>query len=230
MSYLKKEDIQNFLDVRGLSYDLLRKLFLKEPTKELLYVLQSGVIKNFPFIDEHPLIKEGVELVKSFFENDQSEKITDRLHWDYTRMFIGPHEPLAPLWGAAYLNEDRLLFQQETLLVRKSYLKYKFIPQHFGFEADDHLGLELDFNYRLTQILVKHLKKNEHKKFKEVIHDQITFTDKHMLRWLPLLKEKIQTHAKYDFYKGIVKILQGFLEIDQDCLGEFLTEKHLQKC
>lgn len=62
-------------------------------------------------------------------------------------MFIGPRELPAPPWESSYLNEDKLLFQEETLQVRMSYLKYNFIPKNYPHEADDHIALELDFMY-----------------------------------------------------------------------------------
>lgn len=227
MAYVEKESIQQLFVARGFSYDVLRRIFLVEPNRNLLLALQSGILKSFPFIDEHLLIREGVDTIHSFFEQYQVDEIYEDLHWDYTRMFIGPYELKAPLWESAYLNKDQLLFQQETIVVRQAYLKYQFLPANFGAEADDHLGLELDFLYQLNRLVKKGLREGNTDKVKDIIHDQIAFLDNHLLRWIPSFKEKVLNHAQYDFYKGIVKILQGFLELDKASLEEFLAEKHL---
>lgn len=145
-------------------------------------------------------------------------------------MFIGPHDPPAPLWESSYTNKEGLLFQTETLIVRQAYLKYSFIPVNLGSEADDHLGLELDFLCQLNNLTKEYLKANNNEKAFEVIHDQIIFLENHLLKWVPQLSEKISTNADYDFYKGMTKILQGFIELDKAILNELADIKDLQVC
>lgn len=213
----------NYYEIRSFAYDLLRCFFLEEPRKDLLRSLQSLDMNNFPFVRDSTLIKEGVDEVSTFFHQYDIDTVFDELHWDYTRMFIGPYEIPAPIWESAYLNKDRLLFQEETLKVRLAYLKYNFLPKNFGNEADDHLGLELDFLFQLNLLTMK--AEDEQCK-KELILDQINFLENHLLKWVPLLKGNILSCAKFDFYKGMVKILQGFLEIDKSCLEDLLTIKN----
>jgi TorA maturation chaperone TorD len=216
----------NLLEIRSFAYDVLRIFFQQEPNLQLLKELEKGhYMKDFPFSDDHYLIQEGVKNILAFFEINEPEKIFEQLHWDYTRMFIGPYELPAPLWESAYLNKDGLLFQKETLMVRQEYLKYNLLPAQFGQEADDHLGLELDFIYQLNQVAMEAIKQGDIAKATEILTDQAKFIEQHLLKWVPLLKEKIITHAKFDFYKGMVKILHGFLEIDQSALEEVVTIK-----
>lgn len=228
MEVAKQQGLANYLSIRGLSYDILRIIFLKEPSKRLLNTLQDReLMGNPPFREEHPLIKEGLNTIKLFFEQNRINKIYDKLHWDYTRMFIGPGILPAPPWESAYLNEDKLLFQRETLLVRKAYLKHNFLPSSLGEQADDHLGLELDFLFQMNKLTIESFESNDEKKY-TLIQDQVSFLNNHLLRWVPLFKERVLAHAEFDFYKGAVKILQGFLEIDKVILEGFLTEKSIQ--
>lgn len=229
MQALADEQLHYYLNARGFSYELLSRIFLKEPNDQLLDVLKEGILNSFPFCEEHKLIEEGISDVEGFFKQNDCE-ISNKLNWDFTRMFIGPYKLKAPLWESAYINKERLLFQTETLLVRREYLKYRLLPVNFGSEADDHLGLELHYLYQLNEMMKESFEKNDIVKVNGMIEDQISFLNDHLLVWVPQLKEKIIEHAKYDFYKGIVKILLGFLMVDKLCLKELLKENQLQKC
>lgn len=219
----------NYLEIRDYAYDILRGIFLLEPTQEQMNILQKEINEDFPFIYEHSLIEEGVTLVIKFYEN-YSTKMLENIQCEYTRLFIGPGKVLAPLWESAYMNEEQLLFQEETLKVRWAYLKYSLATQNIGAEADDHLGLELDFLYQLNTIMKSHQEKEHTKEMNQVIHDQIIFLDEHLLKWVPHLKDRILISAKYGLYKGIAKILHGFLEVDRKGLRELLILKDCQKC
>ena len=83
-------EMQDLLEIRIFAYDILRKLFLSEPTKELVAQFQNGIINFFPFNGEDPEIKEGIDQVPTIFKTFDLDKDFDGLHWDYTRMFIGP--------------------------------------------------------------------------------------------------------------------------------------------
>lgn len=221
--------MQPLLETRIVIYDLMRRSFLEEPTQEFLSFLKAAnVFRNFPFLEESLEIHDGVALVNSFMqENDlTSAEFYDSLHWDYTRMFIGPNRLPAPLWESAYLNKDKLLFQEQTLKVRQAYLKYQLRPKHFMQEADDHLGLELDFMYQLSQQALQALENQDNEKLCELLLDQNQFLQEHLLKWVPNLTQKIVESASLGFYPGLAKILKGYLELDLEALNELLDIKN----
>jgi len=219
------EQMLPLLQVRVFAYDLLRRTFLAEPTKDLLKTVNHvGFIEAFPFVEDSALIGKGVEEVSTYLQNQDvsSEKVYNQLHWDYTRMFIGPYELPAPPWESAFLNKDRLLFQEETLKVRRAYLKYAFLAKDFGHEADDHLGLELDFMYQLSELAKTKLNKQDVVGLMEVLEDQKAFLKEHILLWVPDLCKNIVENAQTQFYKGMAMILEGFIKLDLKALGELL--------
>jgi TorA maturation chaperone TorD len=101
-------------------------------------------------------------------------------------------------------------------------LKYQFLPKYFRQEADDHLGLELDFMYQLSNQALECLKTQEYTRFREVLGDQKDFLQEHLLKWVSDLTEKILASAKLDFYPGMAKILKGYLVVDLEALEELL--------
>jgi putative dimethyl sulfoxide reductase chaperone len=219
------ETIRPLVEVRKYLYDILRWSFLKEPTlNDALFVKEMVSLTEVPFKEESLLISNGVSQIKNFFsQNDINDgEVYSALHWDYTRLFIGPYELPAPPWESAYLNKERLLFQEETLKVRQFYLKYSFLPVEFGHEADDHLGLELDFMFRLNELALEAMGRENHEEVLQLLNDQKLFLEEHLLKWVPQLADKVVENANTDFYRGMAKVLKGFLLLDLRALNELL--------
>ena len=215
------------MEERRFAYDLLRRSFREEPSLPYLEVMtKEDVIESFPFVKENSSINEGVELIKSYVsQHDVFDKeIYEQLHWDYTRMFIGPYTLPAPLWESAYVSEERLLFQEDTLKVRREYFKYNFLPKNYGHEAEDHLGLELDFMFQLNELCITYLVGQDIAALQSVLKDQAAFLSRHLQNFVPRIVLNILNSAETDFYRGLAKVLEGFLETDTDLLKELLAE------
>jgi len=213
------------LEARVFAYDLLRRIFLQEPAQDFLVKLsQNELVLAFPFQEENEDIVQGVQKLAAYLKACSAEGLAqaeyEKLHWEYTRLFIGPHEVAAPPWESVYLNKDKLLFQQETRLVRLAYLKYAFLPLLYQQEADDHIGLECDFMYQLANLAYEKAEANDSTALQEVIQDQAEFLTEHLLLWVPAFAEKVTAHADTVFYQGAVQVLSGFLVVDALILQE----------
>jgi TorA maturation chaperone TorD len=218
--------LRPLLEIRASAYDLLRLTFLAEPTRELVGSLKGGaMLRDFPFMDESVELAKGAGEAADWMSRPQadSDEFYEELHWDYTRMFIGPYELPAPAWESAYCNEERLLFQKETLEVRRAYLRYGYLPKEFGREADDHLGLELDFMFQLSAMAVDRADAEDWAGLADVLRDQKGFLDEHLLQWVPQWSRDVVRSAQTGFYRGMAQVLQGFLGIDREALDEALA-------
>lgn len=215
--------VQNYLQLRTFAYDVLKRVFLAEPTEEFIEQFQNGILEYFPFKEEDLQINEGINLMKEYFQSFDLKEDYHSIHWDYTRMFIGPERVKAPIWESAYLNKDGLLFQEETLVVRRLYLENNFISKQHRVEADDHLGLELDFMHQLSQISLDLMEGDHRKELTKMLENQKSFLTNHLLKWTPAFGKKVEKHANTDFFKGIVKVLNGFLKLDKMVLEELLS-------
>lgn len=220
-------EILNLLEVRIFAYHILKSVFMAEPRKEMISQFKNGIINHFPFKDENNQLKEGIALVNKYFEKFDMDEDFELLHWDYTRMFIGPYELPVHIWESAYTSKDGLLFQEETLEVRRLYLKYNLISKQYDKEADDHLGLELDYMNHLGQLAFNLMKKKKIKEVENILLDQEYFLKNHLLNWTPDFSERVVKNSETGFYQGMAKILNGFLLVDKACLEEILTEVNL---
>lgn len=222
-------DFSNILFAREYAYDILRRFFIEEPSQEFLkYFVQQNMFTQFPFVNDSEGIREGVNDIKEYLEqfdavNNQTH--FDNLHWDYTRMFIGPFELPAPPWESVYVRRDRLLFQESTMNVRKEYKKFGFEASDYNMEADDHIGLELDFMYHLNKLCMKSVEENSPNSINKVnylLTEQQKFLDEHLLKFVSEFTDKVIENADTRFYLGMAKILKHFLNTDSEVLKELL--------
>lgn len=219
------DSTQPLMELRMFIYDTLRRAFLSEPDASFLENIQKVCVsEGFPFQKESKELAEGVAEIGQFLKqlDVANGDSMDRLYWDYTRLFIGPHELPTPPWESAYLSEERLLFQKETLEVRRAYLKYALIAKEFKREADDHLGLELDFMYQLCLLALKGIDEQKSTEVREIIEDQRDFLEKHLLQWVPQLCQDILQNANTSFYRGMAKVLSGALTVDYQATQDLL--------
>ncbi len=224
---ITKDEIIFTLEIREFVYSFLKQVFNAEPSESFVSWINENkeVFDDFPFLNQQKLIKEGIGLISKYIKNNNvvSKEAYEKLHWDFTRLFIGPKTLLAPPWSSAYLNAEGLLFQEETMQVRKTFLKYCLISQKYPHEADDHIGLELDFMGRLNQITIDKFVNNEVEQLRELLIDQKSFLQEHLLKWIPQFTNNMAVNAKTNFYCGMGKLLYGFILIDVEIICELVN-------
>lgn len=207
-------------EARIFLYSMLKHVFYAEPNKELVDVVSNKeFIEDVPFTDENQLMAQGMEDIYLYFDEDFGHDGAFKdLCWDYTRMFVGPASLPAPPWESAYLTEDRLLFQESTLDVRRAYLKYNFIVKNYLREPDDHIGSELDFMCRLCQLYIDNI--DECSIAVQIINDQKAFMEEHFARWVFDFADDVIKYSQTRFYRGMGKVLRGFIQLDREIVSE----------
>lgn len=191
-------------------YNLLRQLFLKEPAKEMINELAKIVPPDEPDNEINNGLKLLVESIRKN-ENKLNEWI-EELALEYARLFLGPKNPPVVPYASFYLSESRSLMTDETIEVRKKYLEVGLAVQDPYTIPDDHIGIELEFIYYLTQKIIENLeqgKREEALKFYKIRYD---FLSVHMASWLPFFADKVIEFSGEDFYKGAAYILRGIIE------------------
>ena len=223
------EDALNIFHARNYAYDILRRFFIEEPSKEYLkpFIYQK-MIELFPFQEESKGIREGIQDIKNYlssFDPVNNSEDYDNLHWDYTRMYIGPFEILVKPYESSYVSNDGLLFQETTMSVRKLYKQFAFQSVDH-LEADDHIGLELDFIFHLNQLCIESCNPDNANALAEVnylLQQQQTFINNHLLKYVKEFTKGTILNADTDFYKGLAKILEHYILIDLNVLNELLN-------
>lgn len=217
-------ELTEVLRAREVAYGLLARLFGEEPDPAFLRELhQQRVFTTFLFAEENEAVREGIQRVAAFLAELETlgDDGFEALRSEYTRLFIGPARLPAPPWESAYLTEERLLFQESTLEVRRAYRKYGLLPRNFPHEADDHVSFELEFMARLCR-----LAQSEDQAVRDqVLADQAAFLHEHLQRWVPAFAQDLEAHASTGFYQGVAGVLKGFLEADAAFMDQLMDAR-----
>ena len=132
--------------------------------------------------------RAGLHLLQAWAQENResisNERLTD-LKTDYTRLFVGIVKPIAPPRVPVYFNENRMIFQEQTIQVRQWYRCLGLEPEKLHKEPDDHIGLELSFLAYLAKLGLQALEENDDVKFEQILQAQRQFISEHPLKWTP---------------------------------------------
>lgn len=194
---------------------VLGKTLLTFPDGQWLQSLASGsIFDESPFALQQPDMKAGLFLLKEWSRLNRVEMPSElfrELRADYTRLFIGPGQVLAPPWESVFVKEGRMIFQEVTLQVREWYLRYNLQPVRLYTEPDDHIGLELTFLAHLAGLGLAALNKQDDAEFAAVVEAQRGFLSEHLLKWAFIWCDQVGVYCRTDFYRGVALVVRGAL-------------------
>jgi len=111
--------MEDDLKAELLVLNLLRQVFLIEPSKKLL----EGIGEIHLDLEEEA-DRTGLKGMRDSVKQNESglHEWTEQLSLEFARLFIGPTPPPAVPYASFYLSETHSLMTEETLAVRKQYL------------------------------------------------------------------------------------------------------------
>ena len=199
-----------------LLLSFLSRAFQTYPDEEWLQSLAAdNVFSEIPLEGAHPDVGFGLLMLQDWSDRNKngiSNEQVDQLKEDYIRMFIGLDEILAPPWESVYFNKGRMVFQEQTLRVRKWYRRFGLETKKLHKEPDDHIGLEMSFLSYLSGAALQSLEENQQKKFEQLLDDQKQFLSQHLLNWGPYWCSLVKINARTDFYQGLAVLTNGILK------------------
>lgn len=132
---------------------------------------------------------------------------------DYTRLFLGPAEPLARPHGSFWLSGEATLMQDSTMEVQNLYQEGGFDLDEELPEVPDHVAVELEFLYLLI------FKQNQaaHAGQAEVLaswaHLQNMFLTRHLGAWIGPFAQAVRRGAETAFYRDLAELTEGFVKM-----------------
>jgi TorA maturation chaperone TorD len=203
---------RDLLAFRQGYYDLLVSLFWKEPHGELLAVLRQGIEDRAGGARHlHPLLGEGWAEIKRFLDAVALDRLAETVADEYTRLFIGPHAPEVHPYESYYLT-GRLL--DRPLASIRRFLLEIGIEKDGGYaEPEDCLAFELETMRRLIARQRSATDRDEESRW---LNYQAAFLKEHLFVWATAAASDLAGAKGAAFYRGVAKLLQGFLEFERD--------------
>jgi DMSO reductase family type II enzyme chaperone len=135
-----------------------------------------------------------------------AEADTDRLRAEYSGLFeVGSQGPPVPI--REDLQTGQLGGTREDIVRFYDYFGYR-LAEKFAW-APDHLSVELEFMHFLCF--------RESEGGPDVLSYQLAqrdFTERHLVRWLPILATAVEQHAGGSLYCRVIQQLRNFVDRD----------------
>lgn len=201
-------------------FNYLARVYLEMPDAGFINgFVSENLFFQWPLFTNDPGMEKGISLMQEFSKKWTPTQIPE-LKLDYTRLFIGFETTLAPPYESVYLSKYHIMFEKQTLEVRRFYEGFGLQVKKKMKEPDDHIGMELLFVAHLCGLVTAEIKKNESHRRIEIIEDLKTFLSTHLLRWIPLFLKRVEEHAAADYFlaaayltRGTVKDISNFLKL-----------------
>lgn len=222
MDIEKKEAVRLLLQGRQYVLTLLHTLFGKEPTREtLLAAASEDSLSTIALFDSGEgsgaaLLMEALRPLQSL-----TDEGLEAIRQEYTKLFLGPEELVAPPWESVYTTKARALFQESTLEVRNWYKRFGYQPAGYPNYPDDHISLMLHFLALLTGEALACLESCA-EGYKNVLKGQKEFAQSHLLNWLPRYEQDMDKSETNLLYPPLTMALCQIMEDDQALLDELI--------
>jgi TorA maturation chaperone TorD len=181
----------------------------------LLSLLDRELFAEAPFASDQPKVVRGLKLLVKWsrdYEDGLPAEAVTALQVDHTQLFSGlAGMPVAP-WESVYFNDERMVFQEQTLDVRAWYRRFGLEAEKLGREPDDHIGLEMSFLAHLARLALEAWQAQDQARFDEILRAQRGFLEEHPLLWAQVWANQVIKHAQTDFYRGLALVTWGALK------------------
>lgn len=214
---MKKSVVIDLLGNYQVLFSYLSEVFLNEPDEDFIHQMTvQKLYFSFPYESEDAVLQKGLNLLRNF--SLQWEKIQiHSLRDEYFRMFHGTEKMLVPPYESVYLSREHLMFEKETLQIRKFYSAYGLRIDKLNIIPDDHIGYELLFIAYLAKLAVEAIQTDNEEDFEKIKSDILSFLAEHPLKWIDSFTELLNKHAQGFYFRGNSMLLKFLIyQISED--------------
>jgi len=193
-------------DALAAAFGTLGRLHRQSPDRETLAALRG-------LLDEWPLphtddARAGLDRMRRSAELHET---VEAIRSDHDRLYgVSATAAVAP-YESVQRGIDRLVFDQETHVVRAVYRRFGLSAPNLHREPDDHIGLEFDFVAHLMLRVLDEVSRDPGDP-QVPLSAARAFLDEHLLMWAPAMLAEAVSLAHTEFMAGVALLSRGALE------------------
>jgi len=212
------------LEGRSAFYRTLSGLYYRTLTQEQIDALSATDFSEFGADD--PLLTEGFDDIRRYLRK-RNTGTRQELAVDYTSAFEGTKafkgERAVP-YESVYLSETGLLNQEPRNEVYRTYKKSAVRLREGVNLPEDHLSFEFEFMAIMSGRAIDLLQGGQTDEAIKNLELQKTFLQDHILSWFKQFADRATLVLKTRFYRGVLKITEGYLALDFETLEDLIAE------
>ena len=203
----------NKLDAFSAAFAVLASLHL-QPAKDDTASSMRNMIGQWPLPLEGDT-KEGAREISHSTDEDEDARWQDQneVYGIAAGAKVAPYE-------SVHRGTDGLVFDEQTLQVRKFYAALGYEAPRMGHDPDDHIGLELDFLSKATLAVLDELDANQPERAQAALDLAAAFTFEHVAAWAPQMLASAAEAATTHWLTGVQKLTCGTLAQWQNALQQ----------
>ncbi len=179
---------------------------------ECYYLPDKGLIESLSGLDT----KKG-QIFSNLAKHCPRISDIDSLTVDYSKLFVGPYELLAPPYGSVYLEDKSRVMGNSTVDVKKRYAEEGL---NIGLkEAPDRIAIELEFMYFLIFKEVEAIRISDSRTAASYLKKQKAFLEAHLGVWVSEFAYNVEANAQTAFYKNLARITKSFIRKESENLS-----------
>jgi len=205
---ITKEELNNRIEL----YALISRLMLMEVDDEFLHVIES----NEDILNLFPNFKEW----KKREELSKKEMIEQHLNVDFTNLFLLHLVP----YESFYTRDDQMIESgsDNPLIDLYNALDFKVETKEARVVSADHIGVELEFMYMLSQALLKAFEAEDEVGMIELLEVQKGFLKDHLLNWAPMYLINMKKESRTPIYHDGAELALEFMLSDFEYINSQL--------
>jgi TorA maturation chaperone TorD len=125
-------------------------------------------------------------------------------------------------YESVYISNSKTLHNESAEQLVKEFRGRGFKPEKKYVIAEDHIACELEFTAFL--ISQEYKANDDNVQIHEIVKDELTFIDSHILNWFDKFSSELQKHAELDFYVGLSELTLGWINEDRENLRVLLLD------
>lgn len=205
-----QDDLKTEQSARVNIYALVSRILMNEVDEELLKLIteDENILSFFPEFKKW-------EKRKNMSSKDLIEKY---LNVDFANLFLLHLVP----YESFYLREDQMMETGGDNPVQALYNDFDFRVEldEARVMSADHIGVELEFMYKLCDAEYKALEDEEYEIAAQIAEIQYNFLKDHLLEWAPMFLLNVKSEAGTALYFDAADLALEFILSD----FEYLTE------
>lgn len=202
-----------YLDAFAASFLVLGRLHLGHATEDTRRDIYSQ-LSDWPFwsepsslpeladlqTDAHTAHTRGTDLLQRSWESHEDD---DTIRMDQDFLYgVSASARVSP-FESVHVGEEQLVFDAETIQVRRYYARLGLQVPRLHTEPDDHLGLEFAFLSQGCQQMMTALEQGRTEDYTRVRDIVAAFTAEHPLRWVPATLREAEAQAQTAWIQGV---------------------------
>ncbi len=203
-----------WLQGRIALYDVLRQLYLRPPTPEVLNIVRSLEVDPEGVPAD---LQEGFHLLQAAAGDGAP---IQKLAAEYMRLFVGPGQVPVPPFESCYRTSSGLVMQEVTSQVRRAYLEAGLLVRRLHSDPDDHMAVEWEFLYALASKAVAALSRGDAAEADSWLARRRIFLQDHLLQWTRQFCERLLAATPSGFFRGLALFTQGVTEVESQDLAD----------